>query len=115
MDSRKGSVPYPNLFSILSASGQRGPKLKAAHFTVKGKVQGVGFRYFATREARRLNLSGWVRNLPDRSVETYAEGDEESLKAFEAALRQGPSWSRVTEVLVSEAPVTSETGFKIRW
>lgn len=89
--------------------------MKAAYFTAKGKVQGVGFRYFAIREAQRLDLSGWVRNLPDGSVEAFAEGPEESLNAFESFLRKGPSWSRVTECRVRIVPPEGVTGFKIKW
>jgi len=89
--------------------------LKALHFIVKGKVQGVGFRYFVAREAKRLGISGWVRNLPDGGVETRAEGEEEPLKEFENALNRGPSWSRVSECLSRTAPLEDLTGFKIKW
>jgi acylphosphatase len=89
--------------------------LKAAYFLVKGKVQGVGFRYFVVREALNLELSGWVRNLPDGSVEAQAEGLEKSLQLFESLLNQGPSWSRVTECRVRAVPLKNFTGFKIKW
>ena len=89
--------------------------MKAAHFIVKGKVQGVGFRYFVIKEAQNLELSGWVRNLPDGSVETRAEGPDEKLEIFESSLKQGPSWSRVTECLASTVPPEDLTGFKIKW
>ena len=89
--------------------------MKAVHYIVKGKVQGVGFRYFVAREAKRLGVSGWVRNLPDGRVEARAEGDEQALAAFESSLNQGPSWSRVTECLTRTVPVEDLTGFKIKW
>jgi len=89
--------------------------VKAVHYLVKGKVQGVGFRYFVAREAKRLGVSGWVRNLPDGRVETRAEGDEQTLAAFESSLNKGPSWSRVTECLTRTVPVENLTGFGIKW
>jgi acylphosphatase len=58
-------------------------------------VQGVGFRFFAQRTAARLGLLGWVRNLSDGRVEAEAQGDPDSLTAFESALRQGPHGAQV--------------------
>ncbi len=83
---------------------------------VRGHVQGVGFRWFVQREARRLGLSGWARNLPDgRRVELVAEGDRDVLDQFVEALRRGPAGSRVEAVDTSRAPATGEfTGFEIR-
>ena len=71
-------------------------------FLIQGIVQGVGFRYFARREARELNLAGYVRNLSDGSVEAVARGDEATLAALEAALRRGPAGSRVDSVGVED-------------
>jgi acylphosphatase len=62
---------------------------------VIGRVQGVGFRYTCWHEARRLGLSGWVRNEPDGSVEVWAEGGAEKLDRFVQWLRQGPPGARV--------------------
>jgi len=73
-------------------------------FLIQGIVQGVGFRYFARREARGLRLAGYVRNLADGSVEAVARGDEKTLAALEAALRRGPGGSRVDSVGVEELP-----------
>lgn len=89
--------------------------MKAAHFIVSGDVQGVGFRYYTLKKAQILDLSGWVRNRPDGSVEAFAEGNEESLESFETALRKGPSFSRVTELRKKESTPEGNTGFKIRW
>lgn len=69
--------------------------MNARHFIVTGFVQGVGFRWFTMRRAKSLGLTGWVRNLPDGSVEAWAEGDESALDLLEAALQGGPSGSRV--------------------
>lgn len=71
---------------------------KACLFTVVGMVQGVGFRYFAERVAQSLGLVGYVRNLPDGSVEVYAEGEKDSLQILGSRLRRGPAFARVDEV-----------------
>ena len=76
-------------------------------FVVTGRVQGVGFRYFALDAARREGLHGYVRNQDDGTVE--------AVERFERALRRGPSRSRVEQVLVDEgAPSMAQTGFEIR-
>ncbi len=67
-----------------------------------GRVQGVGFRDFVQREARRLKLNGYVRNLPDGSVLVCAMGPETSMSALEAALYTGPRWSEVRGVSSEE-------------
>ena len=76
----------------------------ARRYLVSGRVQGVGFRYFAQDMARREGLSGLVRNLSDGRVEAVAEGDRESLERFEAALRRGPSHARVESVEIDSVP-----------
>ena len=68
------------------------------HAVVHGDVQGVGFRWFVVDAARPLRLSGWVRNVPDGSVEVTAEGEREALDSLVAVLRRGPRGSRVTDV-----------------
>jgi acylphosphatase len=68
---------------------------------VRGRVQGVGFRYYAVREARRLGLWGWVANRWDGSVETVAEGDRPALERFQSCLERGPPSSYVDRVEVS--------------
>jgi len=85
-------------------------------YLVEGEVQGVGFRYFAVRRALRIGVSGWVRNLPDGRVEALAEGTEEALAEFEAALRRGPDMALVTNVQVDENSDETEvlTSFIIR-
>jgi acylphosphatase len=76
--------------------------LVARRFRVTGRVQGVGYRYFAQLMARAEGLSGWVQNQPDGSVEVMAEGDGESVLRFEAKLRRGPAGARVDQVRVDE-------------
>jgi len=71
-------------------------KLTAFHATISGSVQGVGFRYSACREARRLGLQGWVRNLSDGDVEIIPEGQKQALAEFREWLDEGPpgAWIR---------------------
>ena len=72
------------------------------HFLVKGRVQGVGFRWFVQREAAELGLRGWVRNTDDGHVEVLAAGEPEQLKDLMKALAQGSRGSRVDEVVEHE-------------
>ena len=69
------------------------------HVTVRGRVQGVGFRWFVREHARELRLKGWVRNRADGSVEILADGDANALQQLRSALQQGPSGARVSEVV----------------
>jgi acylphosphatase len=74
---------------------------RSAFFAViRGRVQGVGFRYSACDEASRLGITGWVRNAVDGSVEVLAEGRKADLSAFESWLRKGPSSAEIEEVAV---------------
>ncbi|HJZ77547.1 MAG TPA: acylphosphatase [Vicinamibacterales bacterium] len=84
----------------------------ARRFLISGRVQGVGFRFFAQDAAEREGVHGWVRNLPDGRVEAQAEGDAEALERFERALRHGPRGARVADVEVDSLPPTGrDTGF----
>ena len=72
---------------------------------VRGRVQGVGFRYSALREAQRLRLNGWVRNAASGDVEVWAEGPAETLDLFLLWLKKGPQFSRVDTVdKIDQAP-----------
>ena len=73
---------------------------RTARIIVRGVVQGVGFRYFAYREATGLGLKGYVRNRPDGSVETEVEGEMGLIQEYIKALRRGPAFSHVTDVQV---------------
>ncbi len=87
----------------------------ARRFLVSGRVQGVGFRYFAQDAARREGLHGYATNQDDGTVEVTAEGEVEALERFERQLRQGPSRSRVEHVAIDEvSPDQGNTGFSIR-
>lgn len=78
----------------------------ARRFIISGRVQGVGYRYFAIQAARRAGVAGTVRNLPDGNVEAVAEGPENAINEFRAELERGPSFGHVTRVDEIELPVT---------
>lgn len=78
------------------------------HAIAHGQVQGVSFRYYAISTARQLNLTGWVRNQPDGTVETVAEGDKTALDAFLDFLHTGSPAAQVTAVDVTWAEATGD-------
>jgi acylphosphatase len=87
---------------------------EARRYIVRGRVQGVGFRWFVEREARLLAVSGWVRNNADGSVEVLAMGNREQLSGLYARLAQGPRASRVDQVEEHPAePVPGLNTFRI--
>jgi acylphosphatase len=75
-----------------------GPNAGAFFASVSGRVQGVGFRYSAIREAQRLRLNGWVRNAASGDVEVWAEGPPDALDLLLAWLNRSPGFSRVDSV-----------------
>ena len=78
-------------------------------------MQGVGFRHWTARTALSLGLTGWVRNLPDGSVEVQAQGERESLDKMAVWLRRGPSSARVTRLtIIEKPPERGEESFVIR-
>jgi acylphosphatase len=83
--------------------------VSAARFMVRGRVQGVGFRWFVEREAHMLGVAGWVRNNADGSVEVMAQGSREQLASLRTKLRQGPRAARVDDVEELEATVKPGT------
>jgi len=91
------------------------PELVRAVATVRGVVQGVGFRWFVQRRATALELHGWVRNRSDGSVELAAEGSAAAVEALLDAVREGPDGAWVSEVGVRhEPPTRASGGFAIR-
>lgn len=90
--------------------------MTARRWVVHGLVQGVGFRWFVMREAERLRLGGFVRNLRDGTVEVVSQGSDAALDALEQLLRRGPSHARVDDVERLQVPgeVQVPTSFDIR-
>jgi acylphosphatase len=81
--------------------------IEAKRYIVRGRVQGVGFRWFVEREAHMLGIAGWVRNNHDGSVEVLAQGTRDQLSGLHSRLREGPRASRVDSVEVSEEQPTA--------
>ncbi len=85
------------------------------HITVRGRVQGVGYRNFALQTARRLGIKGWVRNRINGTVEIVAQGRRAAVEAFLEALRRGPALAYVTAVETDwQTPHPDETTFRMR-
>jgi acylphosphatase len=91
----------------------RKPVLVARRYVVRGRVQGVGYRYFAQHHADRLGVRGYVRNLDNGSVEVYAVATEDRVSDFAGCLHQGPRWSDVRGVEEQEAAVQQYGSFRI--
>jgi acylphosphatase len=88
--------------------------IQARRFVVRGRVQGVGFRWFVEREAHMLGIAGWVRNNHDGSVEVLAQGTRDQLSGLHSRLREGPRAARVDAVDVSDAtPKAGMESFRI--
>jgi len=86
---------------------------QARRFFVRGRVQGVGFRYFVQHSAEAIGVEGFVRNLDDGRVEVYAIGSEEQLDTLAGMLWKGPRWSEVRGVEQLEEPLHRCSGFQI--
>ncbi|MDD5286307.1 MAG: acylphosphatase [Desulfuromonadaceae bacterium] len=78
------------------------------HVVAQGRVQGVFFRQFTLSRALRLGISGWVRNLPDGTVEALFEGEEEAVQALVDCCRNGPPAARVEELNIRAGSYTGE-------
>lgn len=88
---------------------------KRIRAVVRGEVQGVGFRWFAERAAGEFGIAGWVRNLPDGSVELEAEGPSESLDRFTQKILMGPRSGRVENISIAPLPLEKDKAFVIRY
>ena len=94
---------------------------RAVHVIVSGKVHAVSFRYYTKRRAEELELRGYVRNLPDGTVEAVAVGPEKEIEDFIAFCHKGPDSARVDDVKVAEldketaSQLTALTGFSVRY
>jgi len=89
--------------------------MKTERYIVRGRVQGVGFRHFVYIRAREIGVSGYVKNLPDGSVEAFAQGSPEQLQELYSTLKDGPGLSRVTEVNRFEENLPAGSSFDIRY
>jgi acylphosphatase len=98
----------------VSFRAKRGILPSSYRFTVSGQVQGVGFRYTALAQARRLGLAGWVGNRADGAVEGMASGTDEALGRFREWLQRGPPAARVERVEWQASEVPAGAGFEIR-
>jgi len=83
-------------------------------YRVRGRVQGVGFRYFVEHSAKALAIKGWVRNDDDGTVEVYAVGTSKQLSDLAGLLWQGPRWAEVRGVDETEAALEHHSGFSVR-
>ena len=92
-----------------------GQAIRRVHARVRGRVQGVAYRASTRHEASRLGLAGWVRNMPDGSVELEAQGPSDVVEQLIAWCRRGPSLAQVTAVDVDDVAVeAAAAGFDIR-
>ncbi|MDD2334105.1 MAG: acylphosphatase [Mesotoga sp.] len=88
---------------------------KTLRIRVFGRVQGVGFRYFALHTATSLGVTGFVRNEPDGSVEILCSGCDEEIDAFVERIVRGPSYASITRTEIEELPFKSFKSFEIRY
>lgn len=90
-------------------------ELKQAHLFIEGRVQGVGFRHFVRTNARRQNVNGWVRNLPDGRVEAVIEGPEESVQNMIDTCKRGPGTARVSDISIDWENPSGFNQFEVRF
>jgi len=89
--------------------------IKSVYLIITGRVQGVGFRYFAEQKALEFNISGWVKNNPDGSIEIEATGDPENIVVYIDWMKIGPTRAIIKTFSVSEiTPIRTFTNFTIR-
>ncbi len=87
--------------------------LTRLHATFRGKVQGVGFRWFVKESAEAMSLVGWVRNLTDGSVEAEVQGPDGAVDGFLKSVRTGNPYARVDEIVTKPVAPKDETDFRI--
>lgn len=91
------------------------PEAQRLEATVRGYVQGVGFRWFVVKRATQLGLDGWTSNEPNGTVRVVAEGSPQALDELIALLREGPAGAHVEQVDANRLPsVGGMRGFSIR-
>jgi acylphosphatase len=107
---KNSSINNQRFFAMSSTEST----VQAKRYIVRGRVQGVGFRWFVEREAHILGIAGWVRNNHDGSVEVLAQGTRDQLAGLHSRLRDGPRAARVDAVEVSDAaPAERLSSFRI--
>lgn len=89
-------------------------KRRAFRISVKGRVQGVGFRYWTAMLAKKIGVAGWVRNCADYSVEIFAESDTETLGEFMYALKHNHPYAKVESLTSEELKVRGLSGFSVK-
>ena len=102
---QRGELCFPESMAV--------KRKEARLWFVRGRVQGVGYRYFAQKQAWELGLTGYTRNLDDGRVEVYAVGLKQKLEEMAARLYRGPRWSDVRGVDEQEAVVQEYSAFEI--
>lgn len=95
--------------------GSRNSDLFNYHIIVTGRVQGVGFRYSAINQARVLGIKGFVKNLPDGSVELEIQGDKTATKLMITWCKEGPGTGYVENIAVSEGLLKNYSDFSVRY
>ncbi|OQY10939.1 MAG: acylphosphatase [Marinitoga sp. 4572_148] len=87
----------------------------AKQYRVYGRVQGVGFRWFVNKIAESLNLKGYVMNMPDGSVEIWAEGNENELEKLKSFIIKGNGFSKIEDIKEEIVPIEGYTHFYIKY
>ena len=89
--------------------------MKLAHIFIHGFVQGVGYRQFVKKHATELGLVGWVRNIPDGSVETVVQGPKEKIQELLTLCKKGPFLSEIEDIIVEyQEKIEDFSSFEIR-
>ncbi|HOW32384.1 MAG TPA: acylphosphatase [Bacteroidales bacterium] len=88
--------------------------MRSVEITIRGRVQGVGFRYYTLKVAGELHITGYIRNKPDGSVFIEAEGEKQNIESFLMCCRQGPPRAHVEEMQVIDCPPAGYLKFDIR-
>lgn len=89
--------------------------MQSLNCRVSGRVQGVYFRAWTQQQARDIGVSGWVRNVPDGTVEVLAQGSDDQLQALQSVLHQGPPAGRVDDLQCTTVDHEQLEGFEIRY
>jgi len=90
--------------------------IKTYNVLISGRVQGVGFRYFAVSIAEKYDVKGFVKNIPGGRVEIVCQGEEEELQSFLSEVKKGPAFSVITDTATEEIPeIKKYNTFEIKY